>query len=129
MSSINSVKNYKYSIFSEKNKGIKKTVKKDEKKVCSNPHLYILLLLELPNPNYHEIQNSHQHLRDITLDDYDTKSELPIYIILGISDYTKVKTPERARITLPGELTTELTKLGWYIVSSGKEHDIKIIYS
>ena len=30
---------------------------------------------------------------------------------LGISDYTKIKTPERARIGLPRESTAELTKL------------------
>ena len=58
-------------------------------------------------------------MRDITLNDYDTKSELSIHIILGISDYTKIKTPERARIGSPGEPIAELTKLGWYIVSPG----------
>ena len=47
------------------------------------------VLLELPNPNYPEIQNNYQHLRNITLNDYDTESELPIHIILGISDHTK----------------------------------------
>ena len=31
------------------------------------------VLLELPNPNYREIQNN---LRDINLNDYDRKSEL-----------------------------------------------------
>ena len=70
------------------------------------------VLLELPNPNYREIQNNYQHLRDITLSDYDTKSELPIHMILGISDYTKIKTPETARIGLPGEPIVELTQLG-----------------
>ena len=32
------------------------------------------VLLELPNPNYYEIQNNYQYLRDVTLNDYDTKS-------------------------------------------------------
>ena len=32
------------------------------------------VLLELPNPNYYEIQNDYQYLRDVTLNDYDTKS-------------------------------------------------------
>ena len=45
------------------------------------------LSLELPNPNYREIQNNYQHLRDTKLNDYDTKSELPIHMSLGISDY------------------------------------------
>ena len=50
-------------------------------------------------------------MRNITLNDYDTKSELPIHMKLGISDHTKIKTPERARIGLPGEPIAELTKL------------------
>ena len=87
-------------------------------------------LLELPNPNYRQIQNNYQHLRDITLNDYDTKSELLIHMILGIRDYTKIKTPDRARTGLPWEPIAELTKLGWYIVSPGKENDIiNILFS
>ena len=62
------------------------------------------VLLGLPNPNYREIQNSYQHLRDITLNHYDTKSKLPIHMMLGVSDYKKIETPERARIGLPGKL-------------------------
>ena len=51
-------------------------------------------------------------------------------MILGISDYTKIKTPERATIELPGEPIAELTKVGWYIVSPGKENDItNILFS
>ena len=51
-------------------------------------------------------------------------------MILGIRDYTKIKTPDRARIGLPGEPIAELTKLGWYIVSPGKENDIiNILFS
>ena len=32
------------------------------------------VLLELPHSNYRETQNNYQHLRDKTLNDYDTKS-------------------------------------------------------
>ena len=35
-------------------------------------------LLELSNPNYCEIQNNYQYLRDVTLNDYDKKSEMPV---------------------------------------------------
>ena len=53
------------------------------------------VLLALPNTDYNEIQNNtYQHLWNITLNDYDTKSELPIHMVLGISDYAKIKTPE-----------------------------------
>ena len=45
------------------------------------------VLLELPNPNYREIQNNYQHLRDVTLNDHDTTSELPIHMMLGIVIY------------------------------------------
>ena len=88
------------------------------------------VLLELPNPNYREIQGNYRHLGDITSNDYDTKSKLPIHTILGISDYTKIKTPEKARIGLPGEPIAELTKLNWYIVSAGQRNDIaNILFS
>ena len=51
-------------------------------------------------------------------------------MILGVSEYTKIKTPERARIGLPGEPIAELIKLGWYIASPGKENDItNILFS
>ena len=49
---------------------------------------------------------------------------MPIHMILGISDYAKIKTPERGRTGLPKEPIAELTKLGWYIVFSGKENYI-----
>ena len=56
--------------------------------------------------------------------------ELPIHIILGISDYAKIKIPARVRIGLLGETIAELTKLDWYIVSPGKVNDItNILFS
>ena len=51
-------------------------------------------------------------------------------MILDMSDYTKIKTPERARIRFPGEPIAEFTKLSWYIVSPGKQSDItNILFS
>ena len=47
--------------------------------------------------------------------------------VLGISDYTKIKKSEKARIGLPGKPIAELTKLDWYIVPAGKENDIRNI--
>ena len=47
--------------------------------------------------------------------------------VLGISDYTKIKKPEKARTGLPGKPIAELTKLGRYIVPAGKENDIRNI--
>ena len=48
-------------------------------------------LLSLPNPNYESVLRQHQHLRDIKMNDTDTKAELPIHLILGASEYTRIK--------------------------------------
>lgn len=45
-------------------------------------------------------------------------------MILGITDYTKTKTQQRARMGLPGNPIAELSKQGWFIVSLGKENEI-----
>ena len=82
------------------------------------------VLLELPNPNYPEIQKSYNHLKDITINDSDTKKELPVHVILGAGDYTKIKTQERARVGQPGEPIAELTKLGWVVISPGQETSV-----
>ena len=79
------------------------------------------VLLELPHPEYKNLQNIYQHLKDIKINNHDKKRELPIHVILGMNDYTKIKTKERPRVGLPGEPIAELTKLGWVILSSGKE--------
>ena len=42
------------------------------------------------------------------------KSELPVHVILVISDYTKFKTQERAMVGLSGEPIAESTKLRWF---------------
>ena len=48
-------------------------------------------LLSLPNPNYLEIISHYPHLNDIKLNDMVKKKELPVHVILGVSDYTKIK--------------------------------------
>lgn len=40
------------------------------------------------------MQNNYQHLGYIKLNDYDTKSELPVHVVLGNSFYTEIKTQE-----------------------------------
>ena len=41
------------------------------------------------------MKNNYHCLRDIKLNDYGIKSELPVHVILGIIDYTKLKIQER----------------------------------
>ena len=84
-------------------------------------HLEKEVLLELPNPKYWDLQNIYVYLKDQQINDHDPRSELPAHVILGISDYKKIKTQERLRVGLSGEPIAELTKFGWVIVSSGKE--------
>ena len=47
------------------------------------------------------------------MNDNDKKSELPIHLILGASDYARVKTETKPRIGQPQEPIAELTKYGW----------------
>ena len=78
------------------------------------------VLFELPNPEYQNLQNSYQHLKDIEINDHDKKVEFPVQVILGVNDYTKIKTQERPRVGLPGKPIAELTKLGWIIFITWK---------
>ena len=88
------------------------------------------VLLELPNPNYPEIQESYNHLKDIIINDTETKKELPVHVILGAGDYTKIKTQERARVGQPGEPIAELTKFGLVVISPGQETSVtKMLFS
>ena len=80
------------------------------------------VLLELPTPKHQDLQKSYQHLKDTKINDHDKKLELPVHVISGVNDYTRIKTQERLRVGLPGEPIAELTKLGWVILSPGKEN-------
>ena len=54
----------------------------------------------------------------------DTKSSLPIHLILGASEYSKIKVQRLLRIGQPGEPIAELTRLRWVIISPGRELDV-----
>ena len=53
--------------------------------------------------------------------EFQTKAVLPIHVILGASDFTKIKTKEAPRIEKIGDPIADLTKSGWIIISTGKE--------
>ena len=53
------------------------------------------------------------------MDDNDQKKELPAHVILGASDYLRIKTMTKPRIGQPGEPVAEKTQLGWTIISPG----------
>ena len=82
------------------------------------------LLAELPNPKHLKLQNKYQHLKDLEINDSDPKVVLSVHIILGVNDYTKIKTQERSRVGLEGGPVAELTKPGWVVVSPGDNSEV-----
>ena len=86
------------------------------------------VLLSLPNPSYKQIIERYPHMKDVTMEDMDQKPELPIHMVLGASDYTKIKTKTLPRIGELGDPVAEFTALGWTIMSPGKEMELSSIY-
>ena len=69
-------------------------------------------LLKLPNPHYADLIKRHHHFRGIKMDDNDKKKELPVHVILGASDYSRIQTMTKPRVGQPGETVAEKTQLG-----------------
>ena len=63
------------------------------------------MLLELPNSK--ELENTYVHLMDLQIIDNDPKNEILVHVILGISDYTKIKSQEQSKVGFPGEQLAE----------------------
>ena len=78
-------------------------------------------LLSLPNPKYEEIISKFEHLRGVVIEDTDEKEELPVHVIFGTSDFSKIRTPTKPRVGKPGEPVAELTLSGWMMMSPGHE--------
>ena len=81
-------------------------------------------LLSLENPLYKQCLDKYEHLKGVEMDDLDTKAILPVHLILGASDYARIKTETAPRIGALNEPVAEKTKLGWTIISPGKEVDL-----
>ena len=56
------------------------------------------MLLELPNPEYQNLQNSYQRLKNIKINGMIKKLELPVHVILGVNDYNRIKIQESPRV-------------------------------
>ena len=80
------------------------------------------------NPNYKEKINKYRHLKGVNIEDNDTKSVLPIHVILGASDYAKIKTPKPQRTGAIGEPVAKYTLFGWTIMSPGTEKSLENMF-
>lgn len=78
-------------------------------------------LLFIDNPRYQRMIEENPHLKGVKMEDLDQKERLPVHIILGASDYAKLKTDRPPRVGKLGQPVAELTRLGWTIMSPGKE--------
>ena len=86
------------------------------------------VLLTVSNPRYEELITKYPHLEGVVMDDKDKKGELPIHLILGASEYSRIKTETKPRTGKPSEPIAELTMLGWAMMSSGKETGLSNVY-
>ena len=86
------------------------------------------VLLSIPNPRYADKIKTFSHLAGVTMDAEDTKPELPIHLILGASEYSRIKTQTKPKIGKAGEPIAELTTLGWTMMSAGKEVGLNSVY-
>ena len=82
------------------------------------------VLITLPNPKYNEMIDTHDHLNSIKMNESNTKPELSIHAILGASDYVKIEMQICPRVGKINEPIAEQTKMGWVIMSAGRESDL-----
>ena len=80
-------------------------------------------LLSINNPDYQRLIEQYQHLESVKMDDDDTKPQLPIHLVLGNSEYARIKTSTKPLVGNDCEPIAEKTKLGWFIMSPGVEFD------
>ena len=85
-------------------------------------------LLSVENFSYTEMIHRYQHLKGVKMEDTDRKSLLPARVILGASDYAKIKTREAQRTGPIGEPVAQYTRFGWAILSPGSEADLDSMF-
>eukprot|EP00112_Aurelia_sp_Birch-Aquarium-sp1_P001131 Seg1117.2 transcript_id=Seg1117.2/GoldUCD/mRNA.D3Y31 product="hypothetical protein" protein_id=Seg1117.2/GoldUCD/D3Y31 len=61
------------------------------------------VLLSVANPKYDSMIKRYQHLKGVKMIDTDSKSQLPIHLVLGASEYSRIKTSTKPRIGDPGD--------------------------
>ena len=54
-------------------------------------------LMKLSNPNYAHLSDKYKHLNGVKFEDPDTHAQIPVHLVLGVSDYAKIKTTAALR--------------------------------
>ena len=77
-------------------------------------------LLSLDNPRYEELIHQYSHLKGVTITDRDNKPQFPVHVVLSSGEYARIKTENQPRVEKEGEPIAELAKLGWFLMSPGR---------
>ena len=85
-------------------------------------------LLTLENPNYPQLLSRYPHLKGEQMEESDKKEILPVHVILGANEYTKIKMAGYQCAGAMGEPIAEHTRFGWTIISSGSEVDLQNMF-
>ena len=86
------------------------------------------MLLSLPNPKYEDFPERYHHLTRITIDDKNTKAELPVHVILGATEFSCIKTTTKLKIGTPGEPVAKHTLFSWTLIAPEIELNPNNIY-
>ena len=73
------------------------------------------VLLTIPKPIYADKIHQYPHLQGVPVNDEDKKLKLPIHLILGATEYSRIKTDTKPRIGKAGEPVANFT---------GMDHDV-----
>ena len=55
-------------------------------------------LMELSNPNYADLSDKYKYLNGVKFEDHETRAQIPIHLVLGVSDYSKIKTTAALKV-------------------------------
>ena len=80
-------------------------------------------LMELSNPNYADLSDKYKYFNGVKFEDLETRAQIPIHLVLGVSDYAKIKTTAALKVGRLGEPVAEKTLLGWTVMSPGEKRE------
>ena len=84
-------------------------------------------LVRIENPKCKELISRYSHLEGVHMNDDDTKSQLPIHLVLGAAEYSRIKTDTPQRVGREYEPVGEHTKLGWLLMAPGQDFNRELM--